>query len=45
MILRYAGLRISECLALQWKDFDFKKTTLAIRAKPEIDFAPKSHAE
>ena len=39
------GLRHSELSALDWSDIDLKSGSLSVRAKPEIGFSPKSHAE
>ena len=39
------GLRNSELRSIWWEDIDFQNHTLAVRAKPELDFSPKSHAE
>jgi len=39
------GLRNSELRSLWWEDVDFNNQTLTVRAKPELDFSPKSHAE
>ncbi len=30
MIMLYSGLRLAECLALQWKDIDFNKKTIDV---------------
>jgi integrase len=39
------GLRHSELASLRWEDVDRASRTIAVTAKPEVGFVPKSHAE
>ena len=39
------GLRHSELASLRWDDVDMAGRTIAVTAKPDVGFVPKSHAE
>ena len=45
MTAAMTGLRHGELRALDWSDVDLGRQILIVRAKPEIGFSPKSHAE